>query len=114
MIPHCEQNTDTGWKNIVPLAGTAGTGRYVPQYRKIGNKVELRGYISQIGEEGTIVFNLPVGYRPTNRIRVLSVGDYLDSTMSTCRILENGDIYMWRSNNASGYLNLDCISFCTD
>lgn len=109
-----EATADSGWIDIVPLSGSPGTGRYTPQYRKIGKQVFLRGYISQIGEEGTLVFTLPSGYRPTNRIRVLSIGDTLDTTMSICRILEDGRIFMFKTNNINGCLNLDCISFLID
>lgn len=54
-----EKTEDSGWININVLAGTAATGYYTPQYRKIGNRVDMRGYISEIGEEGTLVFTLP-------------------------------------------------------
>lgn len=105
---------DSGWITIVPVAGIAGTGKYIPQYRKIGNQVHMHGYISSIGDAGTLVFTLPTGYRPTHRIRVHIVGDYLDTTESILRILETGEVYLFKTNNSGGYLNLDCVSFLTD
>lgn len=42
------KNKDTGWINVTLQAGTAGTGYYVPQYRKVGNRVDLHGYINNV------------------------------------------------------------------
>jgi hypothetical protein len=105
---------DSGWIDIVPISGTAATGRYKPQYRKKNGVVYLRGYISDIGEEGTLVYTLPEGFRPTNRIRVLTIGDQLDTTISICRILESGNMYMFKTNESTGYLNLDNINYLVD
>lgn len=52
----------------LPLTGVAavGAGFRVPQYRKIGDRVELRGAVSSSGMvNGTAFATLPAGFRPT-------------------------------------------------
>jgi hypothetical protein len=56
------------WQNIPLLAGWVSTaGAYVPSFRVIsGNRVEIVGTASNgTGLNGTVVGNLPVGYRPS-------------------------------------------------
>lgn len=79
---------DDGWKNI-----TIATGVNVvetPQYRKIGDKVELRGIVSR-ATDGNL-FTLPSGNRPTN-IRDYAVGHNAGaapSAISNLQILTSG------------------------
>jgi hypothetical protein len=56
------------WQDLPLLAGWAAlAGAYVPSFRTIsGNRVEIVGTASGgTGTNGTVVANLPVGYRPS-------------------------------------------------
>lgn len=61
-----EMTEDSGWKTL-PLASgiTPNSDSVIPQYRKIGEAVYLRGGVKGIVNDGTIVGTLPEGYRPT-------------------------------------------------
>lgn len=54
-----------------------GSGEQIAQYRKAGDKVEIRGSIKN-GTNGTPAFTLPVGFRPAaiRRFAVDSNGGY--------------------------------------
>lgn len=62
-----------GWINIA--------GWQPAQYRKIGDNVQVRGYI-QGGPANTIAFNLPVGYRAPRTITLTS------NTYTTVRVIQ--------------------------
>lgn len=57
------QTNDSGWKTL-PLADNIETyGGSVPQYRKIGKLVIVRGAVKNVLASGVIAI-LPAGYRP--------------------------------------------------
>lgn len=57
---------DTGWKNITLSEGIVTYGpTTIPQYRKIGNVVYIRGAVKNILTANTIVGVLPEEARPT-------------------------------------------------
>lgn len=64
------------WNNVAFQNGWANYGAFLPmQYKKIGDFVHLRGLIDPgTLTNGTVLFNLPVGYRPqyTHTFPVLS------------------------------------------
>ena len=80
--------TDTGWITITPTNGTAGTGYYVPQYRKIGKLVTMRGYITV--KNNTAMFTLPEAYRPSARLTFAGTND--DKNVNEIRIVDTGDV----------------------
>lgn len=57
---------DSGWQTL-PLATDieAYNEMNIPQYRKIGNLVVIRGTIKGITERNTVIATLPEGFRPT-------------------------------------------------
>lgn len=57
--------TDTGWLTLPLAQGISGYGNSVPQYRKIGKVVFIRGAVQNVLERNTIVGVLPEGFRPT-------------------------------------------------
>lgn len=56
-------NTDSGWQTLTLQNGSAGD--VTPAYRKFGNVVYLRGTVTGISAVGTVLAELPSGYRPT-------------------------------------------------
>lgn len=104
---------DTGWQTITPTNGTAGTGYYVPQYRRIGKLVTMRGYITV--KNNTAMFNLPEAYRPSARLTFAGTNDNL--VVNEIRITEAGNVQLLRS---SGTLSsgvpcfLDNVSYFID
>lgn len=57
--------TDTGWLTLPLAQGISGYGNSVPQYRKIGNIVFIRGAVQNVLERNTVIGTLPEGFRPT-------------------------------------------------
>ena len=57
---------DSGWITL-PLSGDVISydPDIVPQYRRIGNVVYVRGAVKNITQSGTTIAVLPEGYRPT-------------------------------------------------
>lgn len=60
-----EMTEDSGWRTL-PLASgiTPNSESVIPQYRKIGEAVYIRGGIKGIVNDNTIVATLPAGFRP--------------------------------------------------
>lgn len=79
---------DTGWITITPTNGTAGTGYYVPQYRRVGKLVTMRGYITV--KNNTAMFTLPDGYRPSARLTFAGTND--NRNVNEIRVVETGDV----------------------
>lgn len=104
---------DTGWQTITPTNGTAGTGYYVPQYRRVGKLVTMRGYITV--KNNTAMFNLPEAYRPSARLTFAGTNDSL--VVNEIRITEAGNVQLLRSTGtlSSGVsCFLDNISYFID
>lgn len=61
-----DMTADTGWKTL-PLASgiTPNSDSVIPQYRKIGEAVYIRGGVKGIVNDNTLIGTLPAGYRPT-------------------------------------------------
>ena len=67
---------DTGWINV-PLASGISDGGTIPQYKKVGNQVFLRGDYSGTKTAGTALNlgYLPEGFRPPDNVYILAVGN---------------------------------------
>lgn len=69
-----EDLDDTGWKEATLNSNfTSYTTGTTPEYRKIGNIVEIRGSVKPTSEiigstTGITIFTLPTGFRPTKDI----------------------------------------------
>jgi hypothetical protein len=78
---------NTGWTH---LSGTTGPGQdQAPQvmFRRDGHMVSLRGTADRVSGTNIVIFTLPVGYRPQNRItmpalNVLGGHTYVGVTMA--------------------------------
>lgn len=109
---------DSGWVEITPLIGTAGTGYYVPMYRKIGNIVHLRGQIQGVSALTTALFTLPSGfYNTSSRKSFCTTNDGLQ--INFVRVLNTGIVQLQRTTgdvtSTDGVrLYLDGISFPVD
>lgn len=58
--------TDSGWLDMTLAEGwTIPYATDKPQYRKIGNRVYLRGLVNGAKTAGMTIATLPTGYRPT-------------------------------------------------
>lgn len=102
----------------VPLVSPAsiyGAPFQVPQYRKMGDVVHLRGTMGLAGtltSANTVLFTLPVGYRPPDHI-IFACGGYVAARADTCvqcRLYNTGVFYNGEPN-LSVYLCLDGVSF---
>lgn len=71
-----EDLDDSGWKNATLTSNFnaySNISSNTPQYRKVGNIVEIRGVVSPKSNltgstTGVTIFTLPTGYRPSNAI----------------------------------------------
>lgn len=83
---------DTGWIEITQsdlAQGTAGTGYYVPMYRKIGNVVYLKGQVTGITTRASAIFTLPSGYyNNSKRLSFCTTNDSLE--VNFIRVLNTG------------------------
>lgn len=109
---------DSGWVEITPSIGTAGTGYYVPMYRKIGNIVHLRGQIQGVSALTTALFALPSGfYNTSSRKSFCTTNDALQ--INFVRVLNTGIVQLQRTTgdvtSTDGVrIYLDGISFPVD
>ncbi|MCQ2017300.1 hypothetical protein, partial [Clostridium butyricum] len=55
---------DTGWLNLPLSSGVVVDSGLTPQYRKIGNRVFIRGSVKNILNGNSVIGTLPVGFRP--------------------------------------------------
>ncbi|APF23190.1 pyocin knob domain-containing protein [Clostridium butyricum] len=58
------KDIDSGWLNLPLGSGIIVDGGLTPQYRKIGNRVFIRGSVKNIVTGNTVIGTLPVGFRP--------------------------------------------------
>ena len=107
---HTHKLIDTGWLTPTLINGWAVYDALfgnAAMYRKIGNMVFLRGLVKN-GTAGSVIYTLPVGYRPT--VRMLFI---VDATGGYGRldIDPNGSVI--HNNGATGYFQTSC-SFVAD
>jgi hypothetical protein len=83
--------TDTGW-NTLPLAdGIQAYGGSIPQYRKIGKIVSIRGAVKNVLAAGVLA-TLPEGCRPTYSVSYVQNTSMRSSTCAMfARMLVGAD-----------------------
>lgn len=86
-----------------------GTGYQLAQYKKIGNQVFLRGLIRK-GDNGTIAFTLPSGYRPPADLKFTTNTNNEGGT-AVVTINASGTVTI---NHYTGWVALEQISFFID
>lgn len=90
-----EMTADSGWKTL-PLASgiSAYSDAQLPQYRKIGEVVYLRGAVKGVDANETVVATLPTGHRPTQTHSYVQNGTVYGTQAIVTRMIVriNGDI----------------------
>lgn len=92
-----EMTADSGWKTLPLKSGiTPNSDSVIPQYRKIGEAVYIRGGIKGITGDNVVVATLPVGHRPTRVYHFLQNKSASGSVPMIARwkIESDGDIVM--------------------
>lgn len=106
--------TDSGWVNITILGGfTAQAGAEIPQVRKIGSVVYLRGGWTNAGMavNGTYsVGTIPSGYRPPVNT-VGTAGSSTGAATCTVHMTTAGDVQIRTSGTLGAYYKIDRQSF---
>jgi hypothetical protein len=98
-----------GWTNTTPGTGAEGTNNHsTTRYRMVGRLVELRGMPGRASGSGTIMFNLPPAYRPTNNLSFV-VTNGLSTALAEVRV--NGDVVVVTAPNPGNGITLDAIKF---
>lgn len=111
--------TDTGWVGLTLASGVvAYAPTQIPQCRKIGKTVYIRGGVKGIVNDNTLVGTLPAGYRPTRVVHFLQNKTASGNTPMAARwkIESDGDIIMVFSetqSEATHWYGLD-TSFLVD
>lgn len=109
---------DSGWLDI-PLNSGWSMNDYTtdkPQYRKIGNRVMLRGIVSATAEAGNAIATLPIGFRPANNRFSRWACPLNNGTAVSVQVNYNGilmDVGKTTSTTRT-YLALNGITFLTD
>lgn len=111
-----EGGNDTGWINLTLNDGWT-MGDYaseVPQYRKIGNIVYLRGLVNATTAAGNIIATLPQGFRPAGYFNRFACA--LNQTDKVnVQVNANGLINDYqKGTNGRTFLSLNGISFPAD
>jgi hypothetical protein len=88
--------TDSGWITL-PLAEgiTAYNEANVPEYRKVGKIVFLRGTVKGITARNTVIGTLPEGYRPNKAhpyVQNTSLGAGNFATQTRLTVTTTGDV----------------------
>lgn len=106
--------SDSGWIAPTLLNGWVnyGGGHTLAGYRKIGGVVYLRGLIKfGTATASTVLFVLPVGYRPDATMHGINVTSAADG-QGSYNIYANGDVTI--RSGANTYFSLDGIAFPAD
>ena len=99
---------DSDWITITSFSNSWVAGSIAPAYRKVGNRVELRGRITAGTGSGTTAFTLPAGYRPqTTLTRVVGT----TSTVNYVQIDTSGNV---QPTTSGGNVSLDGLGFWND
>ena len=90
-----------GWVNYGVVYNNAG------YFKDSNGVVHLRGLIRN-GTIGSVIFNLPAGYRPVSRelFSTISINGYARVDVNT-----NGDVIHSSFNGANGWVSLDGLTF---
>ena len=111
-----EGGNDTGWINMTLNSGWTMNDytSEVPQYRKIGDIVYLRGLVNATTAAGNIIATLPEGYRPAGYFNRFACA--LNQTDKVnVQINANGVINDYqKGTNGRAFLSLSGISFIAD
>lgn len=102
---------DTGWIAVVFENSWVnyGSGFEEAAYRKIGDRVQLRGLVKS-GTVGAAIFTLPVGFRPAGQnifaIQANEIGKRLDvSSIGGVSVVASA---------TNGYVSLSGVTFIAD
>ncbi|EKZ1452133.1 hypothetical protein Q9T65_002611 [Listeria monocytogenes] len=108
---------DSGWKDMsLKVNFSDSNGDAVPQYRKIGTKVEVRGLLIRVNDAKGVFFSVPVGYRSSsNYNQGFSQGQQSGDSDAKALIYlkQNGDLDIQSTVNNTGVW-LDGIYWYTD
>ena len=99
---------DSGWITVSSFSNGWGAGGIAPAYRKIGNRVQLRGQFSA-GTAATTAFVLPSGFHPTPSSSRYITG-YSTTSVDVVLIDSLGNV----QPQASATTWLDGITFLVD
>ena len=107
--------TDEAWHSPELLNGWVefGGGYNPPGYAMDRGRVHLKGFIKNgTASANTVLFNLPLAYRPQNNISVVSISNAGGTaTPITIEILTNGNVRIGAFSSGTNWLILDSISF---
>ncbi|WP_394538820.1 hypothetical protein PRJ39_25220 [Lysobacter enzymogenes] len=93
------------WTNFGDVFAAVG-------YRKDSNRVQLRGVVKG-GAGGTVLFVLPVPFRPSAQLILTTLSDVGSPTRIDVR--SNGEVFVGLPPSAQvAWLTLDSITYCTD
>ena len=98
---------DSDWITITSFSNSWVAGSIAPAYRKVGNRVQLRGRITS-GTANTTAFALPAGYRPQTNQSLLGVSS--TGTLNQVSVDTSGNL----SPLLSVITSLDGLSFYND
>lgn len=98
---------DSDWITISSFSNSWVAGSVTPAYRKVGNRVQLRGRITS-GTANTTAFTLPATYRPATNQSLVSVSN--TPAVNQVSVDTSGNVTPQLSVTTS----LDCVSFYID
>ena len=98
---------DSDWITITSFSNSWVAGSIAPAYRKVGNRVQLRGRITS-GTANTTAFALPAGYRPLTNQSLLGVSS--TGTLNQVSVDTSGNL----GPLLSVITSLDGLSFYND
>lgn len=107
------QEYDSGWINIGDTGAPAfqnGAGNYagiftLARFRRIGDIVYMEGLVASIPASPGVIFNLPVGFRPSEDIIPQSFGN-TETEGHGVRVLANGNVQV--GTGVTGFTSLHC------
>lgn len=114
-----EMTEDTGWKTLPLATGIVpNSDSVIPQYRKIGETVYIRGGIKGITGDNITIGTLPAGYRPTRVFHFLQNKTASGGVPMVARwkIETNGNITMsfsYDQPEATHWFALDTVFLCS-
>ncbi|MEC4016399.1 hypothetical protein [Streptomyces sp. H27-D2] len=113
--------TDTGWLPLTPstgyVGGITGVASALPQYRRIDNRVHLRGWVSHgtaatVIPRSTTILTLPAGFRPPATVSFAAVcqdattANYNEHGTTRLEITSTGLVKNLGQNTVAGYTHI--------
>lgn len=102
---------DTGWIKATLTDGALQSNTNPVEYRKIGDMVILRGYVTLPNEIGAVIWNIPVGFVPKNQMLIRTILEDLNGDRKSFVRTSGNKLIVAYNNWSSAEYYIEAIYF---